>query len=118
MRRHTARFFEIAVLVSTLVAFTLTASADDWKTGRAPVDSVDTIARTITLDGESYRVPTSCRIARASGVRTSLSALRVAIRPGMALVPVNEIDYVRYEAIQRGGIWEMVEIEILERAPE
>jgi hypothetical protein len=118
MRRHTARLIDVAILVSTLVLFALTASADDWKTGRAPVDSVDSIARTITLDAESYRVPTSCRITRASGVRTSLSALRVAIRPDMLLVPINEIDYVRYEAIQRGGSWEMVEIEILERAPE
>jgi hypothetical protein len=118
MRRYRARFVELAVLVTTLVTFALTASADDWKSGQAPVDSVDNIARTITLDGERYRVPTSCRITRGSGVRTSLSTIRVAIRPGMPLVPVNEIDYVRYEAIQRGESWEMVKIEILERAPE
>ena len=118
MGKHVIRFVELACLVSAVAVFALAASAGDWKRGQAPVDSVDSVARTITLDEELYQVPASCRIRSQSGVRVALSSLRVGIRPGVLLVPMNEVDYVRYEALEKKGGWEMVEIIVLDRAPE
>ena len=48
-------------------------------------------------------------------MRVPLSGLRGS---GVGLVPMNEVDYVRYEAIQKKNRWEMVEITVLERAAE
>ena len=108
----------IVFLVCITAGFGLPAAAADWKKGVGAVDSVDTLARTITLDEEVYLVPKSSRIHRESGVRMTLSELRVAIRPGVMLVPMNDVDYVRYEAIQKRRGWEMVEITVLDEAPE
>ena len=117
MGKYVARVVKVACLASALAGFALAASAADWKRGQAPVDSVDLVAKTITLDEEIYRVPASCRIQNELGVRVSLSRLRAAIQPGVLLVPVPEIDFVRYEAIQKRRGWEMVEITVLDRAP-
>ena len=117
MGKYVARVVKVACLASALAGFALAASAADWKRGQAPVDSVDLVAKTITLDEEIYRVPADCRIQNELGVRVSLSRLRAAIQPGVLLVPVPEIDFVRYEAIQKRRGWEMVEITVLDRAP-
>lgn len=118
MGRCMTRFIQVACLAIAIAGFALAASAADWKRGLAPVDSVDVVARTITLDDEIYRVPPSCRIHRISGVRLPLSELRVAIRPGVQLIPMSEVDFVRYEAIKKRRGWEMVEITILDQVPE
>lgn len=118
MGKCMARFVKLACLASAFAVFAVAASAKDWKTGQAYVASVDSMARTITLNDQLYHVPASCQIQRDSGVRIPLSELRVAIRPGVLLVPMNEVDYVRFEAIQKRSGWEMVEITVLERAPE
>ena len=118
MVKQLAQVAKVICLVGMLVGVAPAASAEDWKKGRAPVDSVDSVARTITLDDEVYSVPTSCRIHRESGVRIPLSELRVAHRPGVLLVPTNEIDYVRYEAIKKRSHWEMVEIIVLDQTPQ
>ncbi len=107
-----------ACLVIAVAGFALVASADDWKKGRAPVDSVDSGARTIMLDDEIYQVPISCRIQRASGIRVLLSELRGGVRPGVMGVPTDEVDYVYYEAIKKRNGWEMVDMTVLERMPE
>lgn len=118
MGRYVAGLLKVAWLTVALVGFVSAASADDWKRGAASVDSLDAVARTITLGEEVYRVPTSCRIRGKSGVRIRLSDLRVAIRPGVSLLLMDEIDFVRYEAVKKRRGWEMVEITVLERAPE
>ena len=60
MEKRLTRIARLVCLVSIIIAgFALAASAEDWKTGQAPVDSVDSIARTITLDDEVYQVPAS-----------------------------------------------------------
>lgn len=118
MGKCMARFVKLACLASAFAVFAVAASAKDWKTGQAYVASVDSMARTITLNDQLYHVPASCRIQRESGVRIPLSELRVAIRPGVLLVLMNEVDYVRFEAIKKRSGWEMVEITVLERAPE
>jgi len=118
MGKCMARFLELAFIASALALFAVAASAEDWKSGQGHVASVDSMARTITLDDRLYHVPASCRIQRVSGVRIPLSELRIAIRPGVLLVPMNEVDYVHYEAIQKKRGWEMVEITVLEQAPQ
>lgn len=118
MRKRFTQVARMVCLVGMIAGFARVAPAEDWKRGQAPVDSVDAVARTITLDDEIYQIPTSCRIQRESGVRISLSELRVAIRPGAPLVPMNEFDYVHFEAIKKQHGWEMVEIIVLDRIPE
>jgi hypothetical protein len=118
MGKFAARVVRVACLASALAAFALATSAEDWKKGRAPVDSVDAGARTITIDTEIFHVPDSCRIQSESGVRIPLSKIRAGIRPGSLLVPMNEVDFVRYEAIGKKTGWEMVEITVLEGAPQ
>jgi hypothetical protein len=118
MRMRNARIWGLIGLVSTLLVLALPASADDWRAGQAVVSEVDTSERTITLDGEVFRVPALCRISAVSGTRVPLSTLRVATRPGVRIVPMNEVDYVHYEAVQKRRGWEMVRITILDGMPE
>jgi hypothetical protein len=118
MLKRMTQVARLVCVVGMIGGFASAAAANDWKRGRAPVSSVDSAARTILLDDEVYQVPISCRIQRESGVRIALSDLRVSIRPGVLVVPTNDIDYVHYEAIQKRGGWEMVEITVLERAPQ
>jgi hypothetical protein len=118
METNKARFVGLLCSMSAILAFALTASAADWKTGQAAVSEVDTAAHTITLDDEVFRVPTSCQIRNGSGTRIALSELRVATRPGVRIVPTNDVDYVHYEAVEKWRGWEMVKITILDRMPE
>ena len=90
------------------------AGAEEWRRGTAPVDATDTLRRTITIDEIVYAVPTTCRIRRESGVPLRLSDLRVSIRRDQPLVPVHEVDFVRFEAMEKSGGWEMVEIIVLD----
>jgi len=118
METNKARFVGLLCSMSAILAFALSASAADWKSGQAVVSEVDPAAHTITLDDEVFRVPASCQIRNGSGTRIALSALRVAIRPGVLLVPMNDVDYVHYEAVEKRRGWEMVKITILDRMPE
>lgn len=118
METYMTRFVRLACLSTALAVFAVAASAEDWNSGQAYVASLDSMARTITLDDRLYHVPASCQIQRESGVRIPLSELRVAIRPGVLLVPMNEVDYVHYEAIQKKRGWEMVEITVLDQGPQ
>lgn len=118
MGKRAVRFVGLIFSVSVILVLTSTASAEDWRTGQAVVMAVDSAAHTITLDDEEFRVPPTCQIRRASGARVPLSMLRVSIRPGVRVVPTNDVDYVHYEAVKKRRGWEMVRITVLDRMPE
>jgi hypothetical protein len=108
------RVYRIAICVLALMACALVASADEWRRGRAFVDAVDPAARTITIDGEVYRVPASCQIYQESGVIASLSDIRGIDDSSELLIPTNAVDFVRFEALKSSRRWDMVDLVILE----
>ncbi|MBW2425325.1 MAG: hypothetical protein JRG86_13820 [Deltaproteobacteria bacterium] len=112
------RFNRMALLVMAIVCCALLASASEWQRGRAYVDSVDPAARTITIDGEIYRVPATCRIHYESGAKARLSDIRAIDRSREVLIPTNEVDFVRFEALQAGTSWDMVELVVVESPPQ
>lgn len=109
-----SRWGALVVLFPMLLLGPVAAEAEEWRRGHAPIDSVDLARRTITLDEEDYVVPGTARIQNRSGTRVALSDLRVSIRPGQILVPENEVDFVRFEAIKKRQHWEIVELIVLD----
>lgn len=120
MRMRMTRLLKTACIASALVGLGMVtvASAADWKNGHAYVESVDIVASTITIGGETIHVPPSCRIQNASGVRVSLSEIRVGPQAAGVLMPMDEVDFAQYQAIKKRSGWEMVEITILDEALE
>jgi hypothetical protein len=43
--------------------------------------------------------------------------LRGAVQPGKALVAVDDIDFVQFEAVLKAGGWEMTRITVLDGTP-
>ncbi|MCB9723522.1 MAG: hypothetical protein H6748_05690 [Spirochaetaceae bacterium] len=110
----------LAVLVTTasLIMTFAASAADDWRRASAPIDAVNPRARTVTIDDEVYEVPRDCPIRKESGGgEVSLSELRGGAPPG-TLVPIDEIDFVRFEAIWTGSVWRMVEMTVLDHPTE
>ncbi len=88
------------------------------RTGHGPIDKVNAGERTITVNQETYSVPIRCEARRATGALVPLAELRGALRPEADLVAMNEIDFVRFEAIKKPAGWEMVKITVLDGAAE
>ena len=108
------RVYTIALCALVLVLCAVVASASDSRRGRAFVDSVDPAARTMTIDGEVYRVPAACQIYHESGIAMSLSEIRAIDASSELLIPTNAVDFVRFEALKTNQRWDMVELVILE----
>lgn len=109
----------LATAIASLQFFTASGTAaDDKIKGHGPIDEVNAATRTITVNQEVYNVPLRCDVRRSSGAKVALAELRGALRPGAALVASNEIDFIRFKAVKRAGIWEMVEVTVLEGASE
>lgn len=106
------RTLAILSLALGMAATGIDARAEVGVQGISPVDSVDPVARTITLDEVVYEVPENCRIRRESGGSMRLQSLRGGHRPG-ELVPVTEVDYVRFEAVESASGLRMVELVVL-----
>jgi hypothetical protein len=111
------------VLIWIPIAYLLCLSASlalalEKRTGHGPVDQANAGARTITVNQEIYDVPIRCKARRVFGAIVPLAELRGAMRPGAALVPTNEIDFIRFEAVKKASGWEMVKITVLDGAAE
>ena len=109
----------LATAIASLQFFTASATMADEKTkGHGPIDEVNAATRTITVNQKVYTVPLRCDVRRTSGAKVALAELRGALRPGAALVASNEIDFIRFEAVKKAGVWEMVEVTVLDGASE
>ena len=86
----------------------------DSRNGVAMVSKVDARLGRITIDEEVYRVDDQTSIKDWNGQTVALSSIRAPQRRRGQLIPMNEIDYVRYEAIRRRGQWRMVSMVVLE----
>jgi len=99
-----------------LAAASLSAPGEK-RTGQGPVDQVNATARTLTIGQIEYSVPMRCKPRKESGERVALAELRGATQKGQALVAVNEIDFIRFEAVLKTDGWEMMEITVLDGVP-
>ena len=111
------RLGRVSLVAASGLCLALTAAADEWRRGYAPIDAVNPSARTVTIDDEVYRVPNNCRIQRESGVSVTLAELRGGARPG-ELKPIGDIDFVRFEAVEGRSGWSMVEMVVLDAPRE
>lgn len=109
----------LATAIASLQFFTASATmADDEIEGHGPIDEVNAATRTIMVNQKVFTVPLRCDVRRTSGAKVALAELRGALRPGTALVASNEIDFIRFEAVKKSGVWEMVEVTVLDGASE
>ena len=93
------------------------AALGEKRAGQGPVDQVNATSRTLTIGQIEYSVPMRCKPRRESGSLVPLAQLRGAMKTGQALVAVNEIDFIQFEAILKAGGWEMTKITVLDGVP-
>ncbi len=106
-----------AIVLLVLVG-SVAAHAQERERGYGPIDHVNAATRVISVNLREYTVPVRIRATRPSGVVVPLAELRVARRPGDALVSLNDIDFVRFEAVKKRDVWQMVKITVLDEVPE
>ena len=94
------------------------SAALEKRIAHGPVDKVNAGERTITVNQETYNVPIRCKARRTSGALVPLAELRGAMQSEQDLVATNEIDFIRFEAVEKPAGCEMVKITVLDGAAE
>ena len=78
------------------------------------LSGVDVFRRRVTLGDDVYRVPEETRILDLNGQTVRLEDLRALDqRPG-ELVPLEELDWLRFEAIRKRGGWSLTAATVLD----
>jgi hypothetical protein len=111
------RKFAWILIAQFIVAATSLAALGEKRLGQGPVDRVNASSRTLTIGQVEYSVPMRCKPRRESGTLVPLAELRGAVQPGKALVAVDDIDFVQFEAVLKAGGWEMTRITVLDGTP-
>lgn len=86
----------------------------DTRSGLAMVSSVDVAGRRLVIDEVTYRVDDRTSIRRESGQAATLASIRAPVPAPGQLIAVNEVDFIRFEAVEKSGTWMMRVITILE----
>jgi hypothetical protein len=84
------------------------------RSGLAMVTAVDVAGRTLVVDDETYRVDERTTIRRESGQAATLAGIRAPVPGTGQLLTTRDFDFIRFEAVERSGVWRMREITILE----
>lgn len=90
------------------------SSEPDTRSGAAMVSDVDPVRRRMTIDEEVYRVGENTRIQDWNGQTVDLADIRTPNLTRGALVPVHEVDFIRFEAVRRRGQWTLTSVTVLE----
>ena len=106
-----------AIVLLVLVG-SVAAHAQERERGYGPIDHVNAATRVISVNLREYTVPVRIKATRPSGGTVPLAELRGAMRPGDALVAIDEVDFVRFEAVKKRDVWQMVKITVLDGVPE
>jgi hypothetical protein len=93
-------------------------SAQEKLRGYGFVDHVNAGTRIISVNQREYSVPIHVRPTRESGAVVPLAELHGVLRPPDALVASGNIDFVRFEAVKKRDVWQMVKITVLDGVPE
>ncbi len=90
------------------------AAESQSRKGVSMVSRIDVASRRLIVDDETYRVDDQTRIRNWNGQAVTLGSIRTPKPKRGELVPITEVDFIRFEATQRRGGWYMVSIVVLE----
>lgn len=94
------------------------ATQDDQRTGTSMVLKVDVGGKSLVVDDEVYSVTDDTKITRSSGMLAELGDIR-APQPGPnQILPLDQMDFIKFEAKRVRGKWVMTWIEILPEPTE